>query len=1558
MVTENQIESVEILGKKTIRVGFRIRPYICEEIIKNYASSTYVIITDRNIEAAGHLDAYRKTFNETLERLRPDSRLLTYVVAPGESSKNRSTKAAIDDYLLREGCTRDTFMIAMGGGVIGDMIGYVAATFMRGVRVVQVPTTLLSMVDSSIGGKTAIDTPLGKNFIGAFWQPQLVLVDIAFLETLPVRQFVNGMGEVIKTSAIWNAKEFDRLEEHTREFLQVINKRREDGTVDITPILDHLFKLVLESIKVKAEVVSRDEREGGLRNLLNFGHSIGHAYEAILTPQALHGECVAVGAVKEAELSRYMGILSPVAVSRLADCFAGYGLPTSVQDKIMVDRVNGKVCPIDTLLQKMALDKKNVGSKKRAVILKSIGQCYENHATFVTDEDLRFMVGRDAKVYPFDTQPREFTVVPPGSKSVSNRALVLAALGEGQCKIKNLLHSDDTKYMLHAIQALQGVDVEWQDNGDTIAVTGHGGDLRATAEHLYLGNAGTAARFLTSVACLVKPEADQHHVVLTGNARMQQRPNGPLIEALRANGRDIECLNHEGCLPVRVACSASGLLKGGRIELAATVSSQYVSSILMAAPYAEQPVTLALVGGAPVSQTYITMTIEMMAQFGIQVTPSKTEKYTYEIPLGRYKNPAEYVVESDASSATYPLAFAALTGTKCTIPNIGSSSFQGDARFATGVLRAMGCQVHQDEFSTSVQGPPVGHLKPFGHIDMEPMTDAFLTATVVAAVAPGDSTITGIANQRVKECNRIAAMRQELAKFGVEVSELDDGLVVHGVQLDKLQQPGTGVATYDDHRVAMSLSLLAGMCRAPVVVEHRRCTSKTWPGWWDVLHSQLGVRLDGCEPRQESPAASVPPPNANRSIILIGMRACGKTTMAHVMAQKLHMQLLDLDDYFEAKEAGVSIKQFVHEHGWAEFRRRETIYSREAIESHREGFVISTGGGIVESPQSRTVLQAYIRQGGIVLHLHRDIAHAVSFLQNKDTVRPAYDEEILAVWQRRRPWYAQCSNYSFFSPYANTHAQIRQLRAAMGRFVDRITGNTCPLPTSRSYFVCLTFPDLADPAVQPQIDAITAGCNAVELRVDRLVAHDTDSVALQVGLLRMYTDLPIIFTVRTQSQGGSFPDADTDSLAELVQLAFRLGLEYVDLELSLPEGLLDTLCSKRRFTKIIGSYHDPRGLHRWSSPDWQSKYQVAVNLGVDIVKFVGTASCAQDNFDLEAFRSAHQSKPLVAINMGLQGKLSRVLNPFMTPVTHSLLPDSAAPGQMSVRQIHQALTMVGGIKPLKFYVVGTPISHSRSPNLHTAGYRELGLPHQFFRFETDDDSKVFHEVVKSPDFGGCCITIPLKLKMLKYATKLSDSAKTIGAINTMWPIGDGKFAGTNTDWIGIRDSFIRNNAPDTVSGNGLIIGGGGASRGAVYALHQMGCSTIYMVNREFNLLKQIKLDFPADYNIVPLNTVDDVQKIEQITLAVSAIPGNVELDPGVKEKIQVAFQKGSPDGKFLVEAAYKPTETPVLKLAKSLGWHTIPGREMLVNQGIAQLEIFFGGIHFPYQPIYDAVVNE
>ena len=194
----------------------------------------------------------------------------------------------------------------------------------------------------------------------------------------------------------------------------------------------------------------------------------------------------------------------------------------------------------------------------------------------------------------------------------------------------------------------------------------------------------------------------------------------------------------------------------------------------MCAPYAKNPVTLRLVGGKPISQPYIDMTTSMMAAFGIKVERSTTEEDTYHIPQGVYQNPAEYMVESDASSATYPLSIAAITGTTCTVPNIGYNSLQGDARFAVEVLRPMGCTVEQTATSTTVTGPARGSLVALDDIDMEPMTDAFLTASVLAAVAKGTTKIRGIANQRVKECNRIKAMKDELANFGVTCRETDE----------------------------------------------------------------------------------------------------------------------------------------------------------------------------------------------------------------------------------------------------------------------------------------------------------------------------------------------------------------------------------------------------------------------------------------------------------------------------------------------------------------------------------------------------------------------------------------------------------------------------------------------------------------------------------------------------------------------------------------------------------------------------------------------------------------
>src|SRR5438552_6401164 len=192
------LQKVSILGKETIHVGFKIGEHIVSDLTANLPSSTYVIITDTNVGPlySPRLEDAFKQASGNPDQL--DFRLLSYKVSPGESSKTRDTKALLEDFMLRNECTRDTVVVAMGGGVIGDMIGFVAATFMRGVRFVQLPTTLLAMVDSSIGGKTAVDTPLGKNLIGAFWQPTRVYIDLAFLESLPEREFINGMAEVIK----------------------------------------------------------------------------------------------------------------------------------------------------------------------------------------------------------------------------------------------------------------------------------------------------------------------------------------------------------------------------------------------------------------------------------------------------------------------------------------------------------------------------------------------------------------------------------------------------------------------------------------------------------------------------------------------------------------------------------------------------------------------------------------------------------------------------------------------------------------------------------------------------------------------------------------------------------------------------------------------------------------------------------------------------------------------------------------------------------------------------------------------------------------------------------------------------------------------------------------------------------------------------------------------------------------------------------------------------------------------------------------------------------------
>lgn len=1637
-----------------IHLGYHLTPHIARTLLSTLPSSTYVLITDQNLESRCSVTtAFRREFEKAAAELSPSHtwKLLTKIIPPGEASKSRQGKNAIEDWMFEHRVTRDAVVLAVGGGVIGDLVGFVAATFMRGLKFVQIPTTLLAMVDSAVGGKTAIDHPLGKNLIGSFHQPNYVFIDASWLKTLPAREFSNGMAEVVKTAAIWDPIDFAKLESSAPAIRSaVLGPFAKHAPLDEGRTLDTrtqaqslLLDVIRGSVGVKAHIVTIDEKETGLRNLVNFGHTIGHAIEAVLTPEMLHGECISIGMILEAEVARYMHGLSQVAIGRLTRCLKEYDLPVTLSDPRLTRLPKSLDVTVDRLLDIMKVDKKNSGSNKKIVLLSSIGDTVEDKASTVRDDIIRRVLSLGATVTPILEQPNnpKVTLSTPGSKSISNRALVLAALAGNTCRLRNMLHSDDTQVMMSGLHDLQAARFEFEDGGETIVVHGNNGALRrpANSKQIYLQNAGTAARFMATVVSLVENDGNQEPVVITGNKRMKERPIGALVDALRSNGTSIDYLEGHGCLPLAVKGTERGF-KGGKIQLSATISSQYVSSILLCAPYAAEDVVLELVGGQVISQLYIDMTIAMMATFGIKVErllepATGRPSNTYRIPKGHYISPDVYDIESDASSATYPLAIAAITGTECTVPNIGSASLQGDARFAKEVLEPMGCIVHQTATSTTVIGPKVGQLCQIGLVDMEPMTDAFLTASVLLAVsaqppangststARPSTRITGIANQRVKECNRIRAMMDELAKFGVETKEHEDGLEIFGIDYRQLRS-NVRVHCYDDHRVAMAFSVLSSLAPG-AILEEKRCVEKTWPNWWDDLERKLGIRAHGVDP-ECSPSLCISPSHFNKAnvagangkqatilsqltssgalapkkyakdatIFCIGMRASGKTFLGAIGAAALGRTFVDADIVFNQKLGSKDgLGEFVKQHGWPAFRQKELKILEELMLHHPTGHLISLGGGVVETEACRKLLAEYAQTKGPVVYIVRDTEAIVNFLATSD--RPAYGEPIMDVYHRRNPWFSECSSVELVS-YSEGESMTAQscaanvpdpsftiqkqfgLESEVARFFKFVTGQDTNQVEDlvvdsrkggrRTYFLSLTFPD-----VVPKLELIRSmesGADALEFRADLLnpsgqpvttpQVPPNEFVRNQLAALRHRTSLSIVFTVRTHSQGGMFPDNHQKEYFDLISLALRHGCEYIDLELGFDDSLLTAVVEAKGNSQIIASHHDWSGNLDWESDTTAAIYTRACQFG-DIAKIIGKANSMEDNYSLERFRakvSASATKPLLAVNMGAAGQFSRIVNPVFTPITHEAMPVKAAPGQLTFRQIQTALALIGQTTALKFALFGSPISHSLSPVLHNTAFGALGLPHHYELFETAEVDDAIAAYVRSGDFGGASVTIPHKLAIIKYLDQVSDEAKAIGAVNTVIPIRDAEgkvtaLLGDNTDWIAIETLARRSLRTVHLSDpnlTGLVIGAGGSARAALFALYRLGVKKILLFNRTLANAENLAKQVPVEWNVQVLTSLDEIGSFPA-ELAPSVVVSNIPaegatLDPNAQGLIHlpVGILK-NPTGGVVIDMSYRPYSTSLLQLAQQVNtavaagkklWSAIPGITILLEQGCHQ----------------------
>jgi 3-phosphoshikimate 1-carboxyvinyltransferase len=424
------------------------------------------------------------------------------------------------------------------------------------------------------------------------------------------------------------------------------------------------------------------------------------------------------------------------------------------------------------------------------------------------------------------THPLDAVVRVPGSKSLTNRALLIASLAEGKTRLTNALFSDDSLYFAKALQTL-GFEVLLDERAQEITVTGRGGNIPTDNAALFIGNAGTAARFLTAILTLGRGE-----FIVDGDERMRERPIGDLIEALRPLDANLGPVNVSDwssitdyshvCPPVKIIASG---LPGGKTQMAGDISSQFLSALLMVAPYANNPIEISL-STELTSKPYVDMTLSVMRDFGVEI--QRNGYRSFQIPLKHYKPRTTYEIESDASAASYFFAAPAICGGKVKLENITLNSRQGDIGFLY-VLEQMGCLISEKDGCVSVTGPP--ELRGID-IDMRDIPDTAQTLAAIAPFASSPTRIRGIASARTKETDRVHATSIELARLGVQVEEHEDGLTIHPCK----HFVPANIQTYKDHRMAMAFSLIG--LRAPgVTIESPECVSKTFPNFFEVLET-------------------------------------------------------------------------------------------------------------------------------------------------------------------------------------------------------------------------------------------------------------------------------------------------------------------------------------------------------------------------------------------------------------------------------------------------------------------------------------------------------------------------------------------------------------------------------------------------------------------------------------------------------------------------------------------------------------------------------------------------
>ena len=759
-----------------------------ELICKYQASGTVLIITDTNVAPL--------YLNEAILSIESCGLACdSYAIPSGEESKSFETYIKIIEYASLISLTRTDGIVALGGGMVGDIAGFVAATYMRGINFYQVPTTLLAAVDSSVGGKSAINTCFGKNLVGAFHKAKFVLQDTALLASEDDYVLMDGYAEIIKTACISRSDDlFEKLE---------------SGNFDIQEIID-------DCVAVKTYYVEKDENDSGIRHMLNYGHTLAHALEKLSSYEIGHGHAVAKGIAFTASLSYDLGWCSIECRDRIHALLEKFGYDLSID------------FPACDIANAMAGDKKRAGDAIKFIVSSDIGQ---SKIKLITLAQIGEILATYSEICPESAAishrgaplfaPTRSVSAPP-SKSYLHREIIAAMLSGSDLCLDAKELSDDIIATYEAVKIIS-------NHTNCSALGNLESSIVSSDDKLILEckESGSTLRFLLPIVAALGLNAE---FKLTG--RLTERPMQQLISQLERHGASIT-ISDSGSISIS---ASSSHITPGEYNFANPESSQYITGLLFALPLLNGDSVIRILNNLE-SSAYVMMTLDVLGKYGIKVDYAHTNKeWVFNVPGNQKYIYSASTPDGDWSNAAFLLALGALGNSPIRVRNLPLPSMQGDMNILD-LLEDFGVTINcypdiLDVNGGSIDVFPCRNLRAINSINASGFPDLVPIIALVASLANGTTVINHAERLRYKESDRLASTCSVLRNLGANIEETKDGLIIEGVDTLRGSYEGNG---YGDHRIIMMIAVSSLISDGIVRIHEASAVAKSYPNFFEVI---------------------------------------------------------------------------------------------------------------------------------------------------------------------------------------------------------------------------------------------------------------------------------------------------------------------------------------------------------------------------------------------------------------------------------------------------------------------------------------------------------------------------------------------------------------------------------------------------------------------------------------------------------------------------------------------------------------------------------------------------